>query len=106
MAQRKGFLLSAVLFAALTTGACATRSYYGSYYGGRIPPPPAAQIGVVGYAPGPGYVWVDGFYDLRGSRWVWTPGYWVRPPRPRAVWVRPHWEPHGHGYRFHSGHWR
>jgi hypothetical protein len=102
MAKGKGFLLAAILFAALTMGACASRGYY-SY---RVPPPPPPRLGVVGYAPGPGYVWVDGFYDLRGPSWVWVPGYWVRPPRPRAVWVRPYWEPHGRAYRFHRGHWR
>jgi hypothetical protein len=80
---------------------CASRGYY---YGGPPPSPPRA--GPTGYSPGPGFVWVDGFYDLRGSRWVWAPGYWTRPPRPRAVWVRPYWEPHNRGYRFHRGRWR
>lgn len=96
-------LLMGLVFVALTTAGCA--SHYGGY--GYIgPPPPPRVYGPVGYAPGPGFVWIDGFYNLRGSRWVWIPGYWIRPPRPHAVWVRPYWEPHGRSYRFHRGYWR
>jgi len=38
-------------------GACGGAHYYG--YG---PPPAPRVVGAVGYAPGPGYVWIDGFY--------------------------------------------
>lgn len=68
------------------------------------PPPP--RYGVVGVAPGPGFVWVEGFWDLRGSRWEWAPGHWVRPPRARAVWVAPEWRHESNRWRFHKGHWR
>lgn len=62
---------------------------YGYTY--RVPPPPPpAYVGGYGVAPGPGYVWAVGFYDLRGSSWVWVRGRRVRPPRPYAVWVPPH----------------
>ena len=98
-------LFAGVLLAAGALAGCGSYGAYGGY-GYRVPPPPAPMYGAVGYAPGPGYVWVDGFYDLRGSRWAWAPGYWVRPPRPRAVWSRPYWEPYRGGYRFHRGYWR
>lgn len=75
-------------------------------YYGRIPPPPPPRYGAYGYAPGPGYVWTDGFWDLRGSRWVWVSGRWLRPPRPRAMWVPGHWKQYGNGYRFNRGYWR
>jgi hypothetical protein len=78
----------------------------GAFYASIGPPPPPRVVGVVGVAPGPGYVWIDGFYDLRGSAWVWVPGTWRRPPYPRAVWEKPRWERHGNGYRFHRGRWR
>ena len=79
---------------------CAARA---EYYVASPPPPPA--VGVVGYAPGPGYVWVDGFWDWRG-RYVWVPGYWGRRPHPHAIWVpgRAHYE-HGR-YSYRRGHWR
>ncbi len=103
MPNLKGVLLSGVLLGSLALGGCASRAYYRGY---DVPPPPPPRYGVIGYAPGPGYIWADGYYNLRGSRWIWVPGAWVRPPRPRAVWVRPYWERHDRGYRFHRGHWR
>ena len=37
--------------------------------------------------PGPGYVWVDGYWDQVGPRRFWREGYWSRPSyrRPYAV---------------------
>ena len=68
--------------------------------------PPAPRYGVMGYAPGPGFVWTEGFYDLRGSAWVWSPGRWQRPPAPGRVWVAPEWRRGGRGWAFHRGYWR
>jgi WXXGXW repeat (2 copies) len=45
---------------------------YGAY--GYTAPAPVAV------APGPGYIWVDGFWEYVGPRRVWRPGYWA-PPR-------------------------
>jgi hypothetical protein len=104
MFNLKPALASAVLFGAISAVGCGGYAYYG--YRVAPPPPPPVEVGVMGYAPGPGYVWIGGFYDLRGDRWEWRRGYWAQPPRPRAVWVRPYWERHGHGYRFHRGYWR
>lgn len=97
-------VLAAVLLAAGALTGCG-----GGYYAGVMvgPPPPPPAYGPVGYAPGPGYVWVGGYYDLvGGNRWVWRQGRWDRPPHPHDVYVTPYWERHGHGYRFHQGHWR
>jgi hypothetical protein len=52
------------------------------------PPPPPAVIA----APGPGYVWVDGYWVPDGGRWVWVGGYWALPPYPDAVWIGGRWE--------------
>ena len=68
--------------------------------------PPAPRYGAVGVAPGPGFVWIDGYWNWRGGRYVWAPGYWAHPPRRGAVWVRPEWYRHGNGWRMHEGHWR
>lgn len=97
MLLRKTLLPLVTLVLGLTAVACGS-----SYYAVRIPPPPPPRYGVLGYAPGPGYVWVDGFWDLRGGRWFWSPGRWVLPPRHRAVWVSPYWAPRGRGYYFRA----
>jgi YXWGXW repeat-containing protein len=102
-------LLGTVFLLSLTMmSACASRGYYGGgggYYGPRVPPP-APRYGPAGYAPGPGYVWCEGFWDWR-DRWVWSPGQWARPPHVRATWVPGRWNRGSHGqYEFRRGHWR
>ena len=69
------------------------------------PPPP--RVAVVGVAPGPGFIWTQGFWDLRGATWVWVEGHWMRPPRPRAVWVPARWVEVSRGHwRLERVHWR
>jgi hypothetical protein len=55
----------------------------------RIAPPLPVRVGVVGVAPGSGYVWVGGYQRWNGSGYVWVAGHWVRPPRAGVVWVSP-----------------
>jgi len=78
-----------------------------AYVAYQVPaPPPPQVVGAMGFAPGAGYVWVDGFWDLRGSRWAWVNGRWARPPRPGARWERDRWEREGNRWRYYRGHWR
>jgi len=67
--------------------------------------PPAAQVEVVGVAPGPGYVWIGGFWDWAGGRHVWVPGYWGRG-RAGYEWVPHRWVAVDRGWRLERGHWR
>ena len=100
--MKRNLMISAVVLIGTALSGCAARAgYVAAGYG---PPPP--RYGVVGMAPGPGYVWTDGYWDRRGSDWYWMQGRWMRPPRPHAVWVPGYWSRHGHDYRFHDGHWR
>jgi len=94
-----GFVLAGTLL-----GGCAVRGgYYSGYaaYG-----PPAPRYGVVGVAPGPGYIWTDGFWDWGGRDWRWSPGRWQRPPHAGAHWVAPEWRHEGRGWRRRGGYWR
>lgn len=55
---------------AVLLGSTALLGCGGGYYRAGVvigPPPPPPVYGAVGYAPGPEYVWTDGYYDLRGS---------------------------------------
>jgi len=100
--MKKLLLTSLITFGTFLT-ACAPG---GTYVSARFGPPPPPRYGIVGGAPGPGYVWTEGFWDLRGGRWEWSQGRWMRPPRGRTVWVPSEWhEDHGH-YRVRRGYWR
>jgi hypothetical protein len=72
----------------------------------RIGPPAPVHIGVVGVAPGPGFVWIEGYHRWDGGRYVWVPGAWVRPPRPHARWVAPRYRRVNGGWGFVPGRWR
>ena len=101
------FLAAAALIAGTVLAGCGAGygyGYGGSYYANYAPPPP--QYGVVGVAPGPGFVWTDGYWGWRNNRYYWNQGRWVRPPRRGATWVRPEWRHEGNRYRFHRGYWR
>ncbi len=51
--------------------------------------------------PGPGFVWVDGYWSFMRGRYVWAPGYWTRPPFAGGYWVAPVYN-RGH---FFAGFW-
>lgn len=69
-------------------------------------PPPAPVREVIVASPGPGYVWISGYWGWSAGRRVWVGGHWERPPRRHAVWIAPRWEHRGHGYVYIRGYWR
>ena len=72
----------------------------------RVAPPRPARVGVVGVAPGPGYVWVEGYHEWRGNAYVWVPGRWLLPPGPRARWIAPRYRHVRGGWVFVPGRWQ
>ncbi|MEY5097986.1 MAG: hypothetical protein RJA36_705 [Pseudomonadota bacterium] len=68
----------------------------------QTPPPPRVEYR--GLAPGPSYVWIDGFWNWGGVRFEWVPGYWV-VPSPGRVWVPPVWRRDGDRWRSDGGRW-
>jgi hypothetical protein len=98
---KKALLLS-VAFAGLT--ACSGGAVV--YSRRPMPPPPSLAVGIVGARPGPGFVWVDGYHDWRGKRYVWVPGRWHKPPRPHAIWVPGSWGRRGPNHVWIRGYWR
>ena len=99
--MKRRWLAGLVLVAGAVLGGCA-----GGYGAGYVEGPPPPRYGVMGVAPGPGYVWADGFWNLQGGRWGWSEGRWVRPPRRNASWVHPEWRREGNRWRYHRGYWR
>lgn len=71
----------------------------------RYAPPPQPVETVTVYAPGPGYMWVDGEWIWNGE-WIWMAGHWGYPPHPQAVWIRGGWDRGSRGWSRSPGHWR
>jgi hypothetical protein len=69
-------------------------------------PPPPLRHEVVVVRPGPGHVWVGGFWEWRNHDYVWVPGRWARPPHRGAVWVAPRFEHRGRHHVWVRGFWR
>ena len=69
----------------------------------QAPPPP--RVEVVYAPPGPGFIWVKGYWSWRGGRHVWIAGRYERPPRGHHHWVEPRWERRGGRYVFIEGRW-
>jgi hypothetical protein len=88
-------LLSIVLLAA---GALSAQVSLGIRIG---PPPPPRVVRVHPAAPGPGYLWVEGYWYPVGNHYRWHDGYWTRPPYDGARWVGPRHD----GQYFIDGHW-
>lgn len=65
------------------------------------PPPPPRVIRVVPPTPGPGYVWVQGYWYPAGHRYRWHDGYWTRAPYEGARWMPSRYE----GEMFYNGYW-
>jgi len=89
-------LLAGTLFAGLPL--------FGAQFsiGIQIGPPPAPRIERVRpVAPGPDYVWVDGYWYPVGNHWKWHKGYWTLAPYGGARWFGPHYE----GGRYYEGYW-
>lgn len=67
--------------------------------------PPAPQDELVPPAPGPAFVWVNGYWWWDSVEWVWVPGRWAAPPGPAYVWMRSGWVDEGGRYVFVHGRW-
>ncbi len=67
-------------------------------------PPPPAELQTA--QPTPSAVWIYGFYDFDGYRYLWVPGHWEIPPPNTVSFVRPHWRYRGGSYVYVRGYWR
>jgi hypothetical protein len=70
------------------------------------PPVPAAPQTSRPTQPGPNASWIAGFYEWRGSAWVWVPGTWSIPPAQDAIWIPAVEISVGGGVVLQPGSWR
>jgi hypothetical protein len=96
---RIGITVAAALMALVTFAPRASAVDIGINVGGPPPPPLVEHRWARPY---PGAVWIPGYQDWRGGRWVWVGGYWGYPPHRGAVWIAGHYR---NGY-WRPGHWR
>ncbi len=68
--------------------------------------PPPVRVETRTVAPGPGYVWTNGYWRWTGARYEWVPGSWIVRPRTTAVWMEGHWERRPGGWVWVAGHWQ
>jgi hypothetical protein len=88
----------------ILASAIATPAFAGvGVYIGVAPPPLRYEVRPA--MPGPGYAWVDGYWNWYGGRYVWRPGVWQRPPYEGAYWNHPHYDHYPNGWALHEGHW-
>jgi hypothetical protein len=68
--------------------------------------PPRMVVERRGPRPSPNHVWISGYHNWDGQRYVWTSGRWEQPPRAHARWVAHRWVHRNGGYVLVEGQWR
>ena len=70
--KRTLLLLPLTLLGLAATGCYSSVGYYRRY------PPPPPRVEYYGVAPGPGFVWVSGYWRPHGNNYRWVNGHWAR----------------------------
>jgi hypothetical protein len=68
--------------------------------------PPVAYNEAVLASPGPGYVWINGYYSWTGREYYWNRGHWTLPVRGYNHWNQGYWQRDPRGHYWVPGHWR
>jgi YXWGXW repeat-containing protein len=67
--------------------------------------PPPIPVYVQPPIPGPGYIWVPGYWAWDEDDYYWVPGTWVLPPTIGYLWTPGYWHWRDSGYYWHAGYW-
>jgi len=67
--------------------------------------PPLLPVYAAPPIPGPGYVWVPGYWAWGGSDYYWVPGTWVLPPTVGVLWTPGYWGWSDGMYVWNAGYW-
>jgi hypothetical protein len=68
--------------------------------------PPALLSDPRGPPPGPGSVWIEGYWQWTEGRFTWVAGQWAEPPGPPPyTWAAARWTGDDRGWTFHEPYW-
>src|SRR5262245_57278737 len=99
----RGILAAAVLAATVTVWPDDARAQIRGEVRVLVAPPPL-RAEVLTVAPGPGWVWVRGYWHWNGRGYVWIGGRYVAPD-PGFVWVAPRYVHRGPRVVYVRGYW-
>ena len=85
-------------------GAAFTAPAAGLFVSVNIAPPPI-PVYAQPLCPGPGYIWVPGYWAWGPYGFYWVPGTWVLAPFIGALWTPGYWGWDGAVYVWHTGYW-
>jgi hypothetical protein len=67
--------------------------------------PPALPVYAQPFCPGPGYIWVPGYWAYGDDDYFWVPGTWEIAPEPGFLWTPGYWGWNEGFYVWHAGYW-
>ncbi len=67
--------------------------------------PPVLPVYVQPFCPGPGYIWVPGYWAYGLDGYFWVPGTWVYPPEVGLLWTPAYWAFDDGFYVWYPGYW-
>jgi YXWGXW repeat-containing protein len=67
--------------------------------------PPVLPVYVQPFCPGPGYIWVPGYWAYGPDGYFWVPGTWVFPPEVGLLWTPGYWAFDDGFYVWYPGYW-
>lgn len=101
--MKRKWLLSAL--AASLMGGCAVYPAYDPYDEIVVySAPPPVYYEHVDNPPVVDAIWITGYWNWVGTRYVWVPGRW-ESPRPGFRWMPHRWEREGSHWRQYGGRW-
>jgi YXWGXW repeat-containing protein len=93
----------ALVLAAVLLGASSSSSAFVAVSVTLAPPPiPVYEQPLI---PGPGYIWVPGYWAWGPEGYYWVPGTWVVAPFVGALWTPGYWGWDGGSYIWNAGYW-
>ena len=67
--------------------------------------PPVLPVYAQPICPGPGYIWVPGYWAYGPDGYFWVPGTWVFPPEVGLLWTPGYWAFEDGFYAWSPGYW-